>query len=47
MPAADPDMSLRKPFFTSRCMMRHADAGYKAAIACARRNGLQLPMLKA
>jgi len=28
-------------------VMRHADAGYEAAIACARRNGLKLPMLKA
>jgi len=28
-------------------VMRHADAGYEAAIDCARRNGLKLPMLKA
>ena len=26
-------------------VMRHADAGYEAAIACARREGLDLPML--
>ena len=28
-------------------VMRHADAGYDAAIACAREQGLDLPMLKA
>jgi urocanate hydratase len=28
-------------------VMRHADAGYEAAIACARRNGLKLPMVNA
>ncbi len=28
-------------------VMRHADAGYPAAIACAQRNGLILPMLRA
>jgi urocanate hydratase len=27
-------------------VMRHADAGYETAIACAKRNGLQLPMMK-
>jgi len=27
-------------------VMRHADAGYTAAIACAQRNGLKLPMVK-
>jgi urocanate hydratase len=27
-------------------VMRHADAGYEAAVACARRNGLNLPMVK-
>jgi urocanate hydratase len=27
-------------------VMRHADAGYESAIACARRNGLNLPMVK-
>jgi urocanate hydratase len=27
-------------------VMRHADAGYDAAIACAQRNGLNLPMIK-
>jgi urocanate hydratase len=27
-------------------VMRHADAGYPAAIACAQRNGLKLPMVK-
>lgn len=27
-------------------VMRHADAGYDSAIACAQRNGLNLPMLK-
>ncbi|MEA9980132.1 hypothetical protein, partial [Pseudomonas sp. RTS4] len=27
-------------------VMRHADAGYPQAQACARRAGLQLPMLK-
>jgi urocanate hydratase len=27
-------------------VMRHADAGYDSAIACARRNGLNLPMIK-
>jgi urocanate hydratase len=27
-------------------VMRHADAGYESAIACARRNGLNLPMIK-
>jgi len=27
-------------------VMRHADAGYESAQACARRNGLNLPMLK-
>jgi urocanate hydratase len=27
-------------------VMRHADAGYEQAVACARRNGLQLPMIK-
>ncbi|MBI5068565.1 MAG: urocanate hydratase [Deltaproteobacteria bacterium] len=26
-------------------VMRHADAGYEAAVACARRNGLRLPMV--
>ncbi|WP_338845099.1 urocanate hydratase [Massilia sp. W12] len=26
-------------------VMRHADAGYDSAVACAKRNGLQLPML--
>lgn len=26
-------------------VMRHADAGYPEAIACARENGLHLPML--
>jgi len=26
-------------------VMRHADAGYESAIACARREGLDLPML--
>ncbi len=26
-------------------VMRHADAGYEAAIACARRNGIKLPMI--
>ena len=25
-------------------VMRHADAGYEAAAACAKRNGLNLPM---
>jgi len=28
-------------------VMRHADAGYPTAIACAQRNGLKLPMVKA
>jgi len=28
-------------------VMRHADAGYETAIACARRNGLKLPMVGA
>jgi urocanate hydratase len=28
-------------------VMRHADAGYEAAVACARREGLDLPMLDA
>ncbi|QJQ07546.1 urocanate hydratase [Undibacterium piscinae] len=27
-------------------VMRHADAGYETAVACAERNGLKLPMLK-
>ncbi len=27
-------------------VMRHADAGYDSAIACAKRNGLNLPMIK-
>jgi urocanate hydratase len=27
-------------------VMRHADAGYDSALACARRNGLNLPMIK-
>ncbi|HJV00084.1 MAG TPA: urocanate hydratase [Burkholderiaceae bacterium] len=27
-------------------VMRHADAGYETAIACAKRNGLNLPMIK-
>jgi len=27
-------------------VMRHADAGYEQAVACAKRNGLQLPMMK-
>ncbi len=27
-------------------VMRHADAGYEQAVACAKRNGLQLPMIK-
>ncbi|HJV84340.1 MAG TPA: urocanate hydratase [Noviherbaspirillum sp.] len=27
-------------------VMRHADAGYETAIACAKRNGLKLPMVK-
>jgi urocanate hydratase len=26
-------------------VMRHADAGYESAVACARRNGLKLPMI--
>jgi urocanate hydratase len=26
-------------------VMRHADAGYETAMDCARRNGLDLPML--
>ena len=28
-------------------VMRHADAGYETAVACAQRNGLNLPMIKA
>jgi urocanate hydratase len=28
-------------------VMRHADAGYETAVACARRNGLNLPMINA
>jgi len=27
-------------------VMRHADAGYEDAIACAREQGLDLPMLR-
>jgi urocanate hydratase len=27
-------------------VMRHADAGYETAIACAKRNHLDLPMIK-
>jgi urocanate hydratase len=27
-------------------VMRHADAGYENAVACAKRNGLNLPMVK-
>ncbi|MBR7746456.1 urocanate hydratase [Undibacterium baiyunense] len=27
-------------------VMRHADAGYEQAVACAKRNGMQLPMIK-
>ncbi|MYM25593.1 urocanate hydratase [Duganella sp. FT135W] len=27
-------------------VMRHADAGYESAVACAKRNGLNLPMIK-
>jgi urocanate hydratase len=27
-------------------VMRHADAGYESAIACAKREGLDLPMIK-
>lgn len=27
-------------------VMRHADAGYETAVACAKRNGLDLPMIK-
>jgi urocanate hydratase len=27
-------------------VMRHADAGYETAIDCAKRNGLNLPMVK-
>jgi urocanate hydratase len=27
-------------------VMRHADAGYKTAVKCARENGLDLPMQK-
>jgi urocanate hydratase len=27
-------------------VMRHADAGYETAVACAKRNGLHLPMIK-
>jgi urocanate hydratase len=27
-------------------VMRHADAGYESAIDCARREGLNLPMLR-
>ena len=27
-------------------VMRHADAGYETAVACAKRNGLNLPMIK-
>ena len=26
-------------------VMRHADAGYETAVACAKRNGLNLPMI--
>jgi urocanate hydratase len=26
-------------------VMRHADAGYESAIACAREHGLKLPMI--
>ncbi len=26
-------------------VMRHADAGYESAVECAKRNGLNLPML--
>jgi len=26
-------------------VMRHADAGYETAVACAQRNGLTLPMI--
>jgi urocanate hydratase len=27
-------------------VMRHADAGYESAIACAREQGLKLPMIE-
>ncbi|MDE2414834.1 MAG: urocanate hydratase, partial [Comamonadaceae bacterium] len=27
-------------------VMRHADAGYESAVACAKRNGLNLPMVR-
>ena len=27
-------------------VMRHADAGYEEAVACARENGLDLPMVE-
>jgi urocanate hydratase len=27
-------------------VMRHADAGYETAVDCAKRNGLNLPMIK-
>ena len=27
-------------------VMRHADAGYETAVACAQRNGLKLPMIR-
>jgi urocanate hydratase len=27
-------------------VMRHADAGYESALACAQREGLNLPMLR-
>ena len=28
-------------------VMRHADAGYETAIACAKKHGLKLPMIQA
>ncbi|HEY0178547.1 MAG TPA: urocanate hydratase, partial [Dokdonella sp.] len=45
--SADADRRLARVLWNDPAsgVMRHADAGYEAAIACARAQGLKLPML--
>ena len=45
--SAEAGARLRRVFWNDPAtgVMRHADAGYPSALACARRHGLQLPML--
>ena len=33
-------------FALTRCFATAADAGYETAVACAKRNGLNLPMVR-